>query len=230
MSTKLRQERTRKFAVGLGCIVLPRHRDLDRDLTGERRDLSAASPAGSTRRCRRRAAAHARPPRQPSTAFAAASSRLMWSAADVSGAPRTSPTIPKRLPKPIVTMRTTSGLRSRVAPNAIGCTMFCSRPFARMTITSMISAVVVPCDDKREEHGERPRDERADEGDVRGDERHDGDRPGERDVEDQRAEPDDDGVERRDDRDAEEVAPQRLDHVARDRRSRPRAGRPGCGR
>ena len=55
--------------------------------------------------------------------------------------------MPKRHPKPIVTMRTASGFRSRVAPNAIGWTMFCSRPFASITITSMISAAVVPWDE-----------------------------------------------------------------------------------
>ena len=40
----------------------------------------------------------------------------MCTAADVSGAARTSPTIPKRLPAAIVTMRTTSGLSPSVAP------------------------------------------------------------------------------------------------------------------
>ena len=72
----------------------------------------------------------------------------MCTAAEVSGAPSTRPTIPKMLPKPIVAMRTTSGLRSSVAPKAIGCTMFWSSPFARITITSMISAVSVPPDDR----------------------------------------------------------------------------------
>ena len=119
----------------------------------------------------------------------------MWTAADTSGAPRMRPTIPKRLPKPIVAMRTTRGLRSRVAPNAIGCTMFWSSPFARITITSMISAVSVPPYDKSEEHGEGAGDERADEWHVRGDERDDGDGSPQRDVEQVRADPDDDGVE-----------------------------------
>ncbi len=68
----------------------------------------------------------------------------MWIAADVSGAARIIPIIPKRLPNPIVTIRTTSGLRSSVAPNAIGWTMFWSSPFPRITITSMIAALVVP--------------------------------------------------------------------------------------
>ena len=71
----------------------------------------------------------------------------MWSEADVSGAASTIPNIPKRLPNPIVTMRTTSGFRSSVAPNAMGWTMFWSSPFARMTTTSMITAAVVPCDE-----------------------------------------------------------------------------------
>ena len=52
--------------------------------------------------------------------------------------------MPKIAPKPIVTIRTTRGFRSSVAPNAIGWKMFWSRPFARRTITSMISASVVP--------------------------------------------------------------------------------------
>ena len=61
--------------------------------------------------------------------------------------------------------------------------MFWSSPFASNTITSMISAVSVPPDDEGEEHGERARHEGADEGDVGRDERDDGDRPPERDVE-----------------------------------------------
>ena len=70
----------------------------------------------------------------------------MWSAAEVSGAASTIPIIPKIAPKPMVTMRTTSGLRSSVAPKAMGWTMFCRSPFARITMTSMISAVDVPCE------------------------------------------------------------------------------------
>ena len=46
----------------------------------------------------------------------------------------------------MVTTSTTSGLRSSAEPMANGCRMFWSRPFARMTITSMISAVDVPCE------------------------------------------------------------------------------------
>ena len=69
---------------------------------------------------------------------------MMWTAAEVSGAASTSPIIPNRQPAPIVTIRTTSGLRLSVAPKAIGWTMFCSVPLARITITSMISAVCVP--------------------------------------------------------------------------------------
>ena len=55
--------------------------------------------------------------------------------------------MPNSDPAPIVTIRTTSGFRSRVAPNAIGWTMFWSSPFARITITSMTTASVVPCDE-----------------------------------------------------------------------------------
>src|SRR3954469_20649070 len=65
-------------------------------------------------------------------------------AADVSGAARISPAVPKKAPAEIVTTRISNGFIRRVAPIAIGCTMFCSRPFASKTITSMISAVVVP--------------------------------------------------------------------------------------
>ena len=57
-------------------------------------------------------------------ALARARSALMWTAADVSGAARTSPTIPKSAPAPSVTMRTISGLSPRVAPKAIGWRMF----------------------------------------------------------------------------------------------------------
>ena len=54
--------------------------------------------------------------------------------------------MPNRLPDAMVTTSTTSGFSLRVAPKAIGCTMFWSMPLARMTITSMTSAVFVPCD------------------------------------------------------------------------------------
>ena len=70
----------------------------------------------------------------------------MWIAADVRGAPSTSPAMPKMAPKPIVATRTRSGFMRSVAPNAIGWTMFCRRPFASRTMTSMISAVSVPSD------------------------------------------------------------------------------------
>jgi hypothetical protein len=53
----------------------------------------------------------------------------MCSAAEVRGAPRMSPTIPNRQPAPIVTMRTTNGLRSSVEPKAMGWTTFWRRPF-----------------------------------------------------------------------------------------------------
>ncbi len=43
MSTKLREERTRKFAVGLGLHRARRHPDLDRDVTGQRRGLTLAA-------------------------------------------------------------------------------------------------------------------------------------------------------------------------------------------
>ena len=46
----------------------------------------------------------------------------------------------------MVTTSTTSGFSFSVAPNAIGCTMFWSRPLASSTITSMIRAVFVPCE------------------------------------------------------------------------------------
>src|SRR3954471_2038901 len=76
---------------------------------------------------------------------AAARLRVMCTAADASGAASTRPNPPKRQPAPIVRMRTTSGLRSRAAPIANGCTRFCSNPFASSTTTSMIKATVVPC-------------------------------------------------------------------------------------
>ena len=110
----------------------------------------------------------------------------MWIAADVSGAASTIPVMPKNAPAEIVTTRMRSGFIRSVAPIAIGETMFWSSPFARMTITSMISAVVVP-GAEREQHGERAGDDRADERDVGGHEGDDRDRPRERHVEDQRA-------------------------------------------
>ena len=68
----------------------------------------------------------------------------MWTAAEVSGAASTRPTMPKTQPAPIVSTSTARGWRSSAAPIANGWTMFCSRPFASSTITSMINAVVVP--------------------------------------------------------------------------------------
>ena len=47
-------------------------------------------------------------------------------------------------PAAIVATSTTSGWRSNADPMANGCKMFCSSPFARRTIRSMISATVVP--------------------------------------------------------------------------------------
>src|SRR5262249_37804679 len=79
-------------------------------------------------------------------ALARARSWLMCTAAEVRGAARTMPTIPKMAPAEMVTIRTARGFKSSVAPKAIGCTMFWSAPLARITITSMIRAVVVPCE------------------------------------------------------------------------------------
>ena len=66
-------------------------------------------------------------------ALAAARSRLTCTAADVSGAARIKPTMPKRLPPAIVTTRTARGLSSSVAPNASGWTICCSVPLASRT-------------------------------------------------------------------------------------------------
>ena len=59
----------------------------------------------------------------------------MCTAAEVSGAASVSPTIPKRLPAPIVTTRTTSGLRLSVAPKTNGCRTFWKAPLARKMIS-----------------------------------------------------------------------------------------------
>ena len=64
----------------------------------------------------------------------------IWTAADTSGAVRISPTIPNRAPPPMVAIRTTSGFRLSVAPNAIGCTICWRMPFARSAVTAMITA------------------------------------------------------------------------------------------
>src|SRR5206468_1329836 len=80
----------------------------------------------------------------PLRAFAR--SRVMCTAADVSGAASTRPIVPNRHPAPIVTTRTTSGFRLSAAPMTNGWIRFWSRPFARITITSMMIAAVVPCD------------------------------------------------------------------------------------
>ena len=61
---------------------------------------------------------------------------------------------------------------------------------------------------ERDHDGERSRHERADERNIRADERHHADRAGERHVEDQRAERDHRRVEARDDGHAAEVAAQ----------------------
>ena len=141
----------------------------------------------------------------------------MCTAAEVSGAARTSPIIPNRHPPAIVTMRTTSGWIPSVAPNAIGCTICWSPPFARITTTSMISADGRPFGAERDDHGERARHECADVRDVGAEEGDERDRRSQRHAEDERRDPDDDRVERGDDRDAQEVPPERREHVAGDR-------------
>src|SRR5262245_46695062 len=80
----------------------------------------------------------------PTAARARARSRQMCTPAEVRGAASTRPTIPRMQPALIVMMSTASGCRSRAEPIANGWKMFWSRPFARMTITSMTSAFVVP--------------------------------------------------------------------------------------
>ena len=68
----------------------------------------------------------------------------MWSAAEVMGAASTRPTMPKRPPAAMVTIRTTSGLRSSVAPKAMGCTICCRMPCASSTRINMTTAVALP--------------------------------------------------------------------------------------
>ena len=68
----------------------------------------------------------------------------MWTIAEVIGAASTRPIIPKMQPAAIVSTSTTSGCRSSAEPIANGCTMFYSSPFARITTTSITSAVDVP--------------------------------------------------------------------------------------
>ena len=70
----------------------------------------------------------------------------MCVAAEVSGAARTSPIIPNRLPPAIVTINTASGWMPSAAPNAIGWIICCRMPLASSTTTAMISAVDEPCD------------------------------------------------------------------------------------
>ena len=150
-------------------------------------------------------------------AFAAFRSLMMWTPADTSGAASTRPIIPKRQPAPIVTMRTTSGFRLSVAPKAIGWRMFWSSPFASRTMSNMMSAVSASARTQREDDGERAGHECPDVRHVCRDERDERDRSGKWDAEDDRSEPDDHRVERGDDRDAAEVAPEGDDDVARDR-------------
>ena len=68
----------------------------------------------------------------------------MCTPAEVSGAARTSPAIPNRLPAPIVTMRTTSGLRLSVAPKTNGWRTFWKAPLARKMMSPRISASEKP--------------------------------------------------------------------------------------
>ena len=79
-------------------------------------------------------------------ARARARSVEMCVAAEVSGAARTSPIIPNRLPPAIVTISTASGWMPSAAPNAIGWIICCRMPLASSTTTAMISAVDEPCE------------------------------------------------------------------------------------
>ena len=73
-----------------------------------------------------------------------------------------------------------------------------------------------PLRTERDEHRERPGAPGAEERDVGGSEVHDRDRPRLRYADDERAEADDDAVERGDGGDAHEVAPQRLQRAGED--------------
>jgi hypothetical protein len=75
----------------------------------------------------------------------------------------------------------------------------------------MISAVCVPCDPSASNDREGARHERADEGDIRSDERDDGDRPGERNVENQRPDAHHDALNAATMVTPAEVTPQRAD-------------------
>jgi hypothetical protein len=68
----------------------------------------------------------------------------MCTAADVSGAPSTSPIVPKSAPPAIVTISTASGWMPSAAPYAIGWIICWSAPFASRTITPIAIAVLVP--------------------------------------------------------------------------------------
>ena len=132
-------------------------------------------------------------------------------------------------PAPIVTTSTTSGLRLSVAPITNGWIICWSMPFASRATTAMISASDVLPVLERDQHREAAGDPRADEGHVGPHERDDRDRPRERHTENQRRAPDQDGVERGDDRHGEEVAAQRLGDVGRDDVGRSVRARPGAG-
>ena len=96
----------------------------------------------------------------------------MWTAADVRGAARISPIMPKRLPAAMVTNRTASGFKSRVAPKAMGWTTCLEHAVRQENDHEHDRGCPRALRGERDHHRERARDERADEGDVG---RHEGD-------------------------------------------------------
>ena len=112
----------------------------------------------------------------------------MWTTAEAIGAASTSPSIPKTQPAPIVSTSTASGWRSSAEPIANGWTMFCSSPLARITTTSMISAVVVPFAPSAIRTAKAPATNAPDVRDVGGHEGDDRDRAGQRHAEHERGE------------------------------------------
>ena len=125
--------------------------------------------------------------------------------------------VPNRAPPAIVTIRTASGWMPSAAPIASGWTS-CWRTLLAMSWTTIIpmaaSGPAPPSAMRTVNAARRPRAEIRDVGGEEGDR---GDRPEQGHAEDQAADGDDDGAERGDDRDPEEVAAERAEHALGDR-------------
>ena len=143
------------------------------------------------------------------------SSSTMCTAAEVSGAASVSPTMPNRAPPPIGDDQDRERVDAERRAHHERLDQLLEHAVAQQRDDRHDDRRVRALGAERDEHRERAGHPCAEVRDVRTGEGDDRDRPGERHADDQRREPDEDAVERGDDRDAQEVAAQRLGDVAR---------------